>query len=55
MPLTGVKVSSTNFLAKGMSRNLASIRVKASEGVLHMARHVGANVEVLQIYGKLKA
>ena len=55
MSLTGEKVISIDVLAKGMSRDLASIRVKASKGALHMARHVGATVEVLRISGKLKA
>jgi hypothetical protein len=51
----GEKVISIDVLAKGMSKYLASIRVKASEGVMQKARHVGEGVKVLRISGKLKA
>ncbi len=56
MSLTSEKVISIDILAKRMSRDLASIRVKASKGALHIARHVGDDVKVLRISGnKLKA
>jgi hypothetical protein len=37
MSLTGENVMSMDVLVNGMSRDFASIRVKASEGVLHKA------------------
>jgi hypothetical protein len=55
MSLTGEKVMSMEVLAKGMSRDLASMRVKASEGVLHKAKKVGDAMEILWISGKLRA
>ncbi len=55
MSLIGEKVMSIEVLAKGMSRVLASMRVKASEGVLHKAKKVGDVVEILRISGKLRA
>jgi hypothetical protein len=51
----GEKVISIEVLAKGISRDLAAIRVKASEGVLHMVVHVGDVVVGLRSSGKLKA
>jgi len=51
----GKKVMSIEVLAKGFRRDLAAIRVKASEGVLHMDVHVGDAVVSLRSYGKLKA
>ena len=55
MSLVGEKVMSIEVLAKGIRRDLAAIRVKASEGVLHMVVHVGNVVVGLRSYGKLKA
>ncbi len=42
-------------LAKRIKSDLAAMRVKASEGVLHMDVHVEEAVVVLRISGKLKA
>ena len=55
MSLTGEKVMSSEVLAKGMSRDFVSVRVKASEGVLHKAKNVGDVVDILRISGKLRA
>ena len=55
MSLTGENVMSIKVLAKGISIDLASMRVKASEGVLHKAKKVGVAVEILRISGKLRA
>jgi hypothetical protein len=55
MSLTGEKVMSSEVLAKGMSRDFVSMRVKASEGVLHKAKNVGDVVDILRISGKLRA
>ncbi len=46
---------SIDVLAKGTSRDLASMRVKVSEGVMHKATPVGEAVEILRISGKLRA
>ena len=55
MSLVGEKVMSIEILAKGISNDLAAIRVKASEGVLHIVAHVGDVVVGLRSSGKLKA
>jgi len=53
--LVDEKVISIEVLAKGTSNELAAIRVKASEGVLHMDVHVGDVVVGLRNFEKLKA
>ncbi len=55
MSLICEKVMSREVLAKGMSRDFVSMRVKASEGVLHKAKRVGDVVDILQISGKFRA
>ncbi len=55
MSLTGEKVMSSEVFAKGMRRDFVSMRVKASEGVLHKAKKVGDVVDILRISGKLRA
>ena len=55
MSLVGVKVISIKVLAKGINIDLATIRVKVFEGVLHMVVHVGEDVAVLRSSRKLKA
>ncbi len=46
---------SKEVLAKGMSRDFVSMRVKASKGVLHKAKNVDDAVDILRISGKLRA
>ncbi len=55
MSLNGEKVMSKEVLAKGMSRDFVSMRVKAPKGVLHKAKKVGDVVDILRISGKLRA
>ena len=55
MSLVGEKVTSIEILAKRISSDLASISVKASEEVLRMVVQVSDAIDVLRIYGKLKA
>ena len=55
MSLMGEKVMSSEVLANGISRDFVSMRVKASEGVLHKAMKVGDVVDILRISGKLRA
>ena len=55
MSLVDEKVTSIKVLANGISTDFESRSVNASEGVLHMAMHVGDVVVVLRISGKLKA
>ena len=55
MSRVGEKVISIEVLAKGISTDLASMSVNASEGVLHMAGHVGDAIVILRISEKLKA
>ena len=45
---------SREVLAKGMRRDFVSMRVKASEGVLHKAMKVGDVVEILRISGEVE-
>jgi len=53
--LVGERLISIEVLAKGISTDLASMSVNASEGGLHMAIQVGDAIVVLGISGKLKA
>ena len=55
MSLTREKVMSREVLAKGMRTNFVSMRVKASEGVLHNTMKVGNVVDILRISEKLRA
>ena len=55
MSLVGQKVISIEVMAKEISSDLAAIRVKASEGMMHMDGHVGDVVVVLWSSRKLKA
>ena len=51
----GEKAISIEILAKEISIDLATIRVKAFEEVLHMGVHIGDAVVVLRSSRKLKA
>jgi hypothetical protein len=51
----GEKAISIEVLAKGISNDLAAIRVKAFEGLLHVVVLVGGVVVVFQSSRKLKA
>ncbi len=55
MSLVGERVTSIEALAKGISTDLASMSVNASERVVHQAMQVGDAIVVLRISGQLKA